>query len=577
MAKKRKKLTEEQLVKRRDAAFRKKIRTTFTNAGFIYLNTLNKHQKIGSRVIEVDAVFLYENVMLICEDTGAAAKDKDHIRKKKEAFVEINRNFPEFFNWLSTTFPENEEKLKSYKVDRYIVFNLYISQNELNLTRDERSLFDNILFIEPQTLNYFNRITQCIKLSSRFEIFRFLGIKNDDIGSSKSDADIKSIKAPIICSEDSVGIYNGVRVISFMMSADLLLNTSYVMRKDNWEDSNWPYQRLIEKEKVASIRRFLAENGQAFYNNIIVGLPNTVRFVDASNNYISIDKIGDLENCKLSIPAEWNSICVIDGQHRIFAHYEGPDNDKFEKKIAPLRKKLHLLVTGLIFPENMSKIEIAQIQSKIFLEINSNAKSVPADVLLHIEMISNPFSDIGLARRVIERLNKEQVFLNMFELSSIDESKIKVASIIKFALRYLVTLIPSGGKDSFFTYWDENKKGLLLKKEETSLNEYIEFCADNLRIYFSAIKKRFTNDWHDNSSKILSVTSINGFIIAYTRQLAVNGVQSFEFFDRAFQKLNVDFSKDNFPFTSSQYRKFSDQIIKEAFGLEPNTQEDSTF
>lgn len=577
MAKKKKKLTEEQLVKRRDAAFRNKIRTTFTNAGFTHLNTLNKHQKIGSRVIEVDAVFLYENVMLICEDTGAAAKDKDHIRKKKEAFDEINGNFSEFFNWLSTTFPENAEKLKSYKEDRYLVFNFYISQNELNLTRDERSLYDDIIFIEPQTLNYFNRITQCIKLSSRFELFRFLKIKNENIGPSKSDANIKSIKAPIICSEDSVGMYNGVRVISFMMSADLLLETSYVIRKDNWEESNWPYQRLIEKEKVTKIRRFLADNGQAFYNNIIVGLPNTVRFVDVSNNYISIDNIGDLENCKLSIPAEWNSICVIDGQHRIYAHYEGSYNDKLEKKIAPLRKKLHLFVTGLIFPENMSAIEIAQIQSKIFLEINSNAKSVPADVLLHIEMISKPFSDIGLARRVIERLNKEQVFLNMFELSSIDESKIKVASIIKFALCYLVTLEPSAGRDSFFTYWDENKKRLLLNKDEKSLNEYIEFCTNNLRLYFSAIKKRFASEWHDNSSKILSVTSINGFIIAYTRQLKVNGIQSFEFFDRSFQRLTIDFSKGNFPFTSSQYRKFSDQIITEAFGLEPETQEDLTI
>lgn len=568
MAKKRKKFTEEQLAKRRDAAFRKKIRSTFTNAGFTFLNTLNKHQKIGNRVIEIDAIFVYENVMLICEDTVAANKNKEHIRKKKEAFDEINQNFSDFLNWLCTTFPENKERFKAYKDERYLVFNLYISQNELNLDRDERSLFNDIIFIEPQTLNYFNRITSCVKKSSRFEIFHFLGIKNGDIGSSKSDADIKTIKAPIICPEDSIGIYNGVRVISFMMSAEILLNTSYVIRKDNWEDSNWPYQRLIEKEKISSIRRFLANSGQAFYNNIIVGLPNTVRFIDASNNYVSIDKIGDLENCKLSIPEEWNSICVIDGQHRIFAHYEGPENDKLEPRISALRKKLHLLVTGLIFPEDMSPIEIAQIQSRIFLEINSNAKSVPADVLLHIEMISNPFSEVGLARRVIERLNKEKIFLNKFELSSIDDSKIKVASIIKFALRYLVTLAPLGGKSSLFSYWDEDKKKYLLNKDEQALNQYIEFCTENLRLYFSAIKKRFHIEWHDSNSKLLSVISINGFIIAYTRQLSVNGLKDFDFFDKAFQKLVIDFSKGGFPYTSSQYKKFSDQIITDAFGLD---------
>lgn len=572
MANKRKKLTEEQLAKRRDAAFRRKIRSTFTSAGFLYLNTLNKHQKIGNRVIEIDAIFIYENVMLICEDTGTTTNIKDHIRKKKEAFDTINSNFSEFFNWLCATFPDNEEQLNAYQKERYLVFNLYFSQNELNLDKGERSRFDSIIFVEPAILNYFSRITSCIRLSSRFEIFRFLNIKSEDIGSSKSDAAIKTIKAPIICSEDSVGIYNGVRVVSFMMSADILLNTSYVMRKDNWEDSNWPYQRLIEKEKITKIRRFLAEKGQAFYNNIIVGLPNTVRFVDAAGNYVSIDKIGDLQSCKLLIPEEWNSICVIDGQHRIFAHHIGPENDKLEPKIAYLRNKLHLLVTGLIFPPSMSQIDIAQIQSRIFLEINQNAKSVPADVLLHIEMISNPFSDIGLARRVIESLNKEKIFLNKFELSSIDESKIKVASIIKFVLRYSVTLKPSEGKVSLFSYWDKNKRERLLNKDEDALNEYIEFCTANLRDYFSAVKNRFKTEWNDESSKLLSVISINGFIISYTRQLAVNGLQSFEFFNNAFQQLEINFSKEDFPYTSSQYRKFSDKIISDAFGLNANIQ-----
>jgi hypothetical protein len=91
-----KKLTEEQLTKRRNVAFSRKIRTVFTNAGFTHLNTLNKHKKIGNRDIEIDSIFFYDNIMLICEDTGAASKDKDHIRKKKESFNEIKENFPIF-------------------------------------------------------------------------------------------------------------------------------------------------------------------------------------------------------------------------------------------------------------------------------------------------------------------------------------------------------------------------------------------------------------------------------------------------------------------------------------------------
>ncbi len=566
MAKKKKRRTNDESIKRQDASFRKKIRSTFTSAGFLHFSTIDKHIKMGNRTVEVDAVFMYENVLLLCEDTGATTKIKDHIRKKQEAFDAINNNLAAFIDWLREAFPNNRDKFNIHHIDRYLVFNLYFSQNELPLSIEDRSRFENIIFIEPSTLDYFNRTTDCIKLSSRPEIFRFLGLSRDKVGPLKSDAALKTIKAPIISSKDSVGIYNGVRLVSFMMSADILLNTSYVMRKDNWEGSNWPYQRLIVKDKLKSIRRFLADKGQAFYNNIIVGLPNTVRFIDNSDVYVDIERIAALENCKLVIPDEWNSICIIDGQHRVYAHYVGPENDKLEHEISPLREKLHLLVTGLIFPQEMSTLEISQIQSRIFLEINSNAKNVPPDVLLHIEMINDPFSDIGLARRVIESLNKKDLFFNKFELTSTGGSKIKVASIIKYALRYLVTLTPSEEGTSMFNHWEESSKNYLLSKDEKALNEYIEFCANNLCSYFSALKKNFDSQWNDQTSKLLSVISINGFIIAYSRQLAISGLQEFDFFDKAFQNLTIDFSKKKFPYTSSQYRKFSDMIINDAFG-----------
>ena len=163
-------------------------------------------------------------------------------------------------------------------------------------------------------------------------------------------------------------------------------------------------------------------------------------------------------------------------------------------------------------------------------------------------------------------MNKENVFLNLFELSLVDESKIKVASIIKFALRYLVTVEPLDGKVSLFTYWDGDKQSLLSKEDE-ALDDYIDFCAKQLSLYFSAVKNNFQNEWKNGNSKILSVTSINGFIIAFTRQLERNTIKGFNFYNEKIRDLKVDFSKDAFPYTSSQYRKFSNQILKEVFKL----------
>ena len=581
MAKKKKAkkpLTEEQKKeqarKKKEAAFKRKIKTTFMAAGFSYLPSNGKEFKIGHRVVELDYLFIYDNVVLICEDTCGQKKDKDHIRKKSESFQEIKNCLKEFFAWMIETFPNDRALVEKYRPERYQVFYLYIPQNELDLTADERALYGNLLFVEPETLSYFSRMTQCIHYSARYEIFRFLGIKDEHLGSSSSEGAKTTIKAPIIYPEDVTGLRYGVRVVSFMMSAEKLVRTDYVLRKDNWEESIFLYQRLIEKEKIKSIRAFLASKGETFYNNIIVALPDNVIFEDDSSNLISKDKIGDFQHCKLVMPDEMNSICVIDGQHRIFAHYEAPSNDKHESKIAVLRKQLHMLVTGLIFPADMSEADRKQIQSEIFLDINDNTKKVAPNVLTHIEMIKDPFSDIGLARRVIERLNKQRIFLNRFELSSLDEEKIKVSSIIKFALRYLVTIKPADGKTSLYAYWDGDKEALQ-KKDEAALNAYIEFCAKQIDVYFSSVRDVFKTAWNDPQSKILSVIAINGFIIALNRQLAKNGLGNHDSYNGYFQNMNMDFSKEGFPYTSSQYRKFSSQILRDAFGFTEEELENS--
>ena len=564
------KLTEEQRIamqkKRKDAAFKKKIRTIFANAGFYSFATADKHFSIGHRVVELDYLFIYENIILICEDTCSQKKDKEHIRKKSEAFKEIQANVPAFLDWIKTTFPEKSALIDEYRPNLFKVFFIYIPQVELNLTDDEKALYSNLIFWEPETLSYFHKISQCIYHSSRYEIFRFLELTNEEIGHSGSGGNKATIKAPIICSEESTGHENGIRVVSFMMSAETLLRTSYVLRKDNWENSMFLYQRLIEKEKVKGIRKFLAEKGEAFYNNIIVALPDSVKFQIGSGAEVPIGEVGDFQRCKMVLPDEMNSICVIDGQHRIFAHYEASPSEKYEPIISKLRKRLHLLVTGLIFPPEMKEADRKRIQSEIFLDINDNTKKVAANVLTHIATLKDPFSDIGLARRVIEKLNGERTFLKRFELSSLDEGKIKVSSIIKYALRYLVTIDPAEGKTSLYTFWDGDKEAFL-QKDEDALNSYIHFCAKKLDEYFAAVKEIYRSQWEDANTKLLSIVAINGFVFAYTRQLAKNGIQNFEFYRNCFQKMDVDFSKDKFLYSSSQYRRFSNEVLTKAFGF----------
>lgn len=566
-AKKRAPLNSEQLLKREKRTFKTKIRNIFTGSGFTYIPTNDQEMTIGLRKVEIDSVFIYENIWLVCEDTVKTSNIRDHIRTKNEAISEINKNLSDFINKLTEIFPQYSELLNKYDKDRLKIFGLYISKNELSLSKEDYELFNNLKFVEPQTLGYFQWLVKGIKFSARNEIFRFLNLKNKDIGMISSSSSNAEITAPIIYPKEFTGLKNKVRVVSFMMSAEDLLNTCYVLRKDNWEESIWLYQRLIDNNRLKKVREFIERKGEAFYNNIIVGLPENVAFKDASGNFKTIEEISALEgNCQLIIPKELNSICVIYGQHRIYAHYESGVDSKQERKISQLRKQLHLLVTGLVFPKEMKKEDRAKIESEIFDDINSNAKSVPQNILLQIKRIKNPIADESLAQFVIEKLNKQGIFKNKLQISSLDGGKIKTASIVRFALRYLVTVTPVEGKQSLFNYWTGDKNALL-SSEDAAIQEYVDFCVAVLRDYFGAIVKNLKTDWNNPESKLLTVISLNGFIIALTRQLSVNGVNNFEFYDKVFTGWNFDFSKEGFPYTSSQYRKFSSEILRTAFKL----------
>lgn len=566
-SKKRKPLTEEQKLKRTKSAFKRKIRNIFTGAGFHYIPTNNHEMKIGYRVVEIDSLFIYENIWLVCEDTVKKTNIKDHIRTKNEAIGEIEENLASFIDKLVKLFPEKQDILKQFSPSRIKIFGLYITKEDPKLSDDDYKLFKNLIFVLPKTLSYFQWIVQAIKMSARNEIFRFLGLDSNQIGKASSSSTSNNITAPIIYPQEYTGLKNKVRIVSFMMSAEDMLNTCYVLRKDNWEESIWLYQRLIEKGKIKKIRNFLDKKGQAFYNNIIVALPDDVAFKDASGHYKNVNEIADLEgNCELILPKRINSICVIDGQHRIYAHYESGTETKQEKRISDLRKQLHLLVTGLVFPHDMLEGERAKIQSEIFMDINMNAKLVPQNILLQIKRITDPLADESIAQYVLEKLNSKGVFSKLLQLSSLDKAPIKTASIVRFALRYLVTIEPTDGKNSLFEYWSGDKDGLK-KMNSGAIEDYVKFCASTLNNYFAAIKKNLVLYWNDKESKLLSVIAINGFIIALTRQLNINGVQDFNFYDCKFSNWQYDFSKEGFPFTSSQYRKFSVIILKEVFKL----------
>lgn len=549
---------------REQRRFARAIKTMFEYMGFSYLRTEGKEAKFGIRAGELDAVFVYENVILVVEDT-TSSKAFDHAKHKRLLAEQILASQKDLVEWLREEFPEHRETLSAYAPRRFKLFYLYISQKEMDLDDDELALLAPMKVVTTRALSYFDRLSKTIRRSARTDLWRFLELEANEIGASAASKDAKTIETTIISPDDSTGFTNGVRLVSFMISADVLLRNSYVLRKDNWGYSTDLYQRLIDTSRIKKIRQYVASDNSAFLNNIIIGLPPNVAFQDDQGAPIGIDDIQDYSSYRMTIPDEFNSLCVIDGQHRVFAHYEGTDD--LEPKVAAVRGKVHLLATGLLFPRDMNELERMKLQSEIFLDINSNSKPVPADVLLAIQSLRAPYADVAIARRVLEAMNKKPAFRGMLQLSQMDQAPIRIASIVKFALRYLVDIEAEGGLFSEWCKLDPSRDELRNKNSPTLLNEYVQFCATTLDIYFKALKDSHFAEWGDTESKVTSTTVINGMIIALRRSLPALGLLSFSEYSNLVEKWDIDFSKESFGFTSSQYARFSLDVLRNMFNL----------
>lgn len=560
----------EKIILKRQTKLHKDLLSMFRPMGFEFLSVNNFHKYYGGIKSELDAAFIFENLLVICEET--ISSDKDHLRKKYDYYEKLLGDRDNFLNDFKTRYPEKFSKFETYSNNEYKLFYIYVSEPRLD--EELKKTYSKFKYLDTRTLKYFNKIVNCLKYSARNEFYKFLDIDLSDIGSATTGIDEKTIDSAVIIPERSSGFPEGVQLFSFLMKAEDLMDCAYVFRKDSWSDgANFYYQRLIDTAKVENIRKYLAEFQRTFIDNIIVSIPDEVSFYKKgdSNNWDAIPDITksiNIENIKIKIPYKINSIGIIDGQHRVYGHYRG--NDSLESQIAAIRKKRHLLITGLYYDKSkFSEIEKRKFESELFLQINSKQKKAESSLLQYIQNLKSPSSPVGLAISVLNTLNNTEPFLDMFHLSPLDGDGIKTPTIIQYALKDLMELNES--KETFYKYWQSDNKANLTEENFTqeAIDEYIKFASGTLILYFKAIKANFGKNWtiiKKDESKLLSVTALVGFILAFRKSLEKYGsIKEFDFYKTKISQLTVDFTKGKFPFVSSQWPKFVEVIEAEVW------------
>lgn len=542
---------------------KKMLRSVFVDAGFIRIPDMeDKEFSFDGQNTDFDDIFVYENVLVVCERTASISSNiSQHLKPKKIVYDKIQSKKDEFVEFYTGLSADLRSALGEYEASDVVVKIVYASRYSI----DEMHKINvpNPVYFDYPVLRYFKSTVDCIKHSARHELLEFLEVDASELGAGGvvGVAPASNTYVGSLLPEGSSNFAPGYKVVSFYVDPSSLLQRAYVLRRDGWRDSYSLYQRMLVKAKVDSIRKYLKNQKRVFVNNIIATLPEDTKILDGSGNTVDPATITKTKQVKIQIPLRHGSVGLVDGQHRTFAYHEASN----DADIAPLRKKQNLLLTGVIYPAGTTATEREIFEARLFLEINSNQTGAKSNLKQAIGLVLEPFAAESVAARVLDGLDKSSGPLAaQVERYFYDVDKLKPTSIISYALKPLVKL---SGDGTLFQLWtDPRKENIIADADHGALDDYVRFCVSEINAILIGFKigaggHRWTTD-KAVEGRLLTTTFVNAFLITlrlliaapkrYTQEEYVQKLKQFSDFDTA-------------GYHSSQYRRMAEEIVSKYF------------
>lgn len=544
-------LTPQQKVQRRQIRI---IQSFFEGAGFTRVaGVADQHFQFLKAKTEFDDCFVWKNVIVFAEYT--VEKDvSGHYKKKAYNYQEFIDHADEFIDFIWEKYPELAAT-KAYHKSQIEIRFVYCPISEVSADLLDR--MKHVSVVDELNRAYFSSLVKTVRKSAINELMEFLGVPFDRAGDAVTSAAGSTLTLPAQFIPSSASYLGSDHVVvSFYSRPADLLKMAYVLRKQGWRDQDYLFQRMIDKKKIDSVRDHLLASKRVFLNNIIVALPEDTILRSLDKNVLDLKKFAKLTDGTIELPQKFNCIGIIDGQHRVFSYHEGGKQDE-EMNI--LRQRQDLLVTGVVFPPGLTDAERLKTQAEIFLEINSKQTSANSELIQELLVVISPYSEISIARQVLNRLNTNGALAGKFARSAGDVGRLKTSSVVSYGLRQLLKF---DGSDTLFKSWVNSEK-LVLKNggKGAPLEQYLAHSSATISTVFSAVKVNIQGKWdttRNDEAGVLSTTFVNGILVLMRRMAEAGVVFEFDAMKDQFSKLSTfDFS----PFKSSQYGEMGKQLF----------------
>jgi DGQHR domain-containing protein len=509
---------------------------------------------------------------------GTDTRDFDNFKSKVQIFNENRGLLGEAFDKVSV---HMQEQIQLEKETTRII-GLYVNpiftpvQGGTIEARIEKKNRQLMFVWDCDTFEYFKVISGVLRKYSKYDIFTFFHVSPEEV-LDPQQVEMNRSKTTYEVIEMKKGVF-GCPTYTFKISPQRLLERCYVLRNEGWRSDS--FQRMISPTKLHAIRKYIVDNkgNSSFANNIIIG-PST----EGERVEIQPRETGGRTTIDLSW--RYNSFCIIDGQHRLLAFTQdflgesNPTEKQADEVIKNLAQSSEVLVTLVDFAGEPT--EILEREARLFKDINSLQTRVKKDFIFNLQEIIEPNHPFSIGNKVIRYLNQLDtgVFKNKFQMKSLPSyrGKIKRSSVVQYGLAELV-----------------NIKGNLLARafkeknpgQDININQpdnYITFCGDNLNSYFRSVKEVFEekakrqiwDKWSKSGYMLLSTSAIVGFLRLYRHFIKGNLYSNNRAIEQRLRCITVDFAKDNYSYTSSQWAKLETKMFDDIRGKFPDFGDES--
>lgn len=433
-----------------------------------------------SKDAEIDAVLLYKNIICIVGiNAGSGESVNSEITKFFEKLDKIEdvRNLDLNVKVTAKSDKKIQDKRKSAEtsleeVNKYIEdvsaeYKLILrkiffcpfrrlEEETIRKTQKEEKVIDKDIF------DYFQAVLNRLNKGFLFyDLAHFLEIRIIDIEKKSASKMPKPEKtAPFQVSrlpleKDKIIMY------SLPLAAENIMEYATVLRVARKYDKKG-FQRMVKPGRLKKINEDYLKINETFPNNVIIALDPEL--------YVNEKDFYDPTKRELTFFKEYNSLIIIDGQHRFFSLVVGG------------KKSRNILVT-LIFFNNEDEEKNYLSMYRMFYKINKTQERIDPNLSFVLKAKIDTASEENFWNCVFENLDKKGFFAKRFSFKETTMRK-------KSEPRSIVSVITYGGVLTLNRTY--KKKGIEVPGLDifygSDRTKNVEFAFNLLKNYFDIVE-----------------------------------------------------------------------------------------